>query len=43
MIFTKLGQHINEIMAVLANFFQGFVWSGFVIIRQNVRMATVAI
>ena len=43
MILTKLGQHVNEIMAVAVNKFHNFLWSGFFIIRQNINMATNAI
>ena len=40
MILTKLGQHVNEMMAVAVKKFQ---WSRFLIIRQNVNKATNAI
>ena len=43
MILTKLGQHVNEMMAVAVNTFQNVQWSRFLIIRQNVNMATNAI
>ena len=35
MILTKLGQHANEIMTAAE-----FLWSRFLIIRQNVNMVT---
>ena len=43
MILIKVGEHVNEMMAVAAYLFQKFLWSGFLIIRQNVNMATNAI
>ena len=43
MILIKLGQHVNEMMAVAVKKFQNFYWSRFLIIRQNVNMATNAI
>ena len=43
MILIKLGQHINEMMAVAVKKFQNFQWPRFLIIRQNVNMATNAI
>ena len=43
MIFIKFGQHVNEMMAVAVKKFQNFGSSGFLIIRQNVNMATNAI
>ena len=43
MIFIKLGQHVNEMMAVAVKKFQNFLWSRFFIIRQNVNMAINAI
>ena len=43
MILTKLGQHVNEMMAVAVKNFLNFCWSRFLIIRQNVNMATNAI
>ena len=42
-IFTKFGQHVNEMMAVAVEKFINFWWSRFLIIRQNVNMATHAI
>ena len=39
----KCGQYINEMMAVAVENFQNFLWSRFLIIRQNVNMATNAI
>ena len=38
-----IGQHVNEMMAVALKKFQNFLWSRFLIIRQNVNMATNAI
>ena len=43
MILTKLGQHVNEMMAVAVKKYHIFLWSRFLIIRQNVNMATNAI
>ena len=46
MILTKLGQQVNEMMAVAVKKFHSnkvFYWSRFLIIRQNVNMATNAI
>ena len=43
MILIKFGQYINEMMAVAVENFQNFFWSRFLIIRQNVNMATNAI
>ena len=43
MILTKVGEHVNEMMAVAAHLFLNFRWSGFLIIRQNVNMAINAI
>ena len=43
MILIKVGEHVYEMMAVGAHFFHNFLWSGFLIIRQNVNMATNAI
>ena len=43
MILIKVGEHVNEMRAVAAYLFQNFLWSGFLIIRQNVNMATNAI
>ena len=43
MILIKVGEHVNEMMAVAVKKFQNFLWSGFLIIRQNVNMATNAI
>ena len=40
--FEKLGQHVNEMMAIAVKTVQNF-WSRFLIIRQNVNMATNAI
>ena len=37
------GQHINEMMAVAVKKFLNLLWSRFLIIRQNVNMATNAI
>ena len=34
MILIKVGEHVNEMMAVAAHLFQNFLWSGFLIIRQ---------
>ena len=42
MILIKFGHYVNEMMAVVKNF-QNFLWSRFLIIRQNVNMATNAI
>ena len=43
MILIKVGQYINEMMAVAVDNFKNFLWSRFLIIRQNVNMATNAI
>ena len=43
MMLTKLGQHVNEMITVAVKHFQNFSWSRFLIIRQNVNMATNAI
>ena len=43
MILIKFGQHVSEMMTVAVKKFQNFEWSGFLIIRQNVNMATNAI
>ena len=43
MILIKLGQYVNEMMAVAVKMFENFYWSRFLIIRQNVNMATNAI
>ena len=43
MILTKIGQHVNEMMAVAEIFLKNFCWSHFLIIRQNANMATNAI
>ena len=43
MILTKLGQHVNEVMAVSVKKIQNFWWSSFLLIKQNVNMATSAI
>ena len=40
MILTKLGNHVNEMMAVTVKKFQNFSLSRFLIIKQNVNMAT---
>ena len=42
-IFIKFHQHVNEMMVVAVKTFQNFLWSCFLIIRQNVNMATNAI
>ena len=42
MILTKLGQHVNEMMAIAVKTVQIF-WSRFLIIGQNVNMATNAV
>ena len=42
-ILINVGEHVNEMMAVAAYLFQDFWWSSFLIIRQNVNMATNAI
>ena len=39
MIFTKLDQHVNEMMTS-GKKFKNFLWSRFLIIVQNVNMAT---
>ena len=43
MILIKFGQYINEMMAVAVENFKNLLWSRFLIIRQNVNMATNAI
>ena len=43
MILIKVGQNVSEMMAVAVKKFQNFLWSDFLIIRQNVNMATNAI
>ena len=46
MILTKLGHLVNEMMVemvVAMTNFQNFLWSRFLIIRQNVNIATNAI
>ena len=43
MILIKAGEYISEMMAVAVKKFQNFCLSGFLIIRQNVYMATNAI
>ena len=43
MILTKLGHLVNEMMVVAMTHFQNFLWSHFLIIRQNVNIATNAI
>ena len=43
MILIKAGEHVSEMMAGAVKKFQNFLWSGFLIIRQNVNMATNAI
>ena len=40
---AKLGQYVNEMMAVAVKKFQIFLGSSFLINRQNVNMATNAI
>ena len=36
--FTKLDQHVNEMMTTAGKKFQNFLWSRFLIIVQNVNM-----
>ena len=36
----KMGQHVNEVMTVAAKNFKNFLMLRFLIIRQNVNMAT---
>ena len=43
MVLTKLGQYVNEMMAVAVKNFQNFGWSRFLIIRQNINTAINAI
>ena len=43
MILKKIGQHVNEMMAVVVKNLKNFLWSRFLIIRQYVNMATDAI
>ena len=43
MILTKLGQLVNDMMAVAVKQILNFQWSRFLIIRPNVHMATNAI
>ena len=43
MILIKLSLHVNEKIVVAVKKFQNFWWSRFLIIRQNVNMATNAI
>ena len=43
MVLTPFGKHVNEMMAVAVKKFKNFLWSRFLIIRQNVNMATNAI
>ena len=43
MILKKIGQHFNEMMAVAVKNKINVRWSRFLIIRQNVNMATNAI
>ena len=43
MILTKFGQHVNEMMAVAVKNVQNFCWLRFLLITQNVYMATNAI
>ena len=43
MILIKFGQCVNEMIAVAVKNFQNFLLSCFLIIRQNVNMATNAI
>ena len=38
MILTKLGQHVNEMMAVAVTNFHNVPWSSFLILRQNMSM-----
>ena len=40
MLLIKFGQYINKMMAVPVDNFQNFGWSRFLILRQNVNMAT---
>ena len=40
MILTKRGRHVNEMMAVAVKKILNFLLSRFLIIRQNVNMAT---
>ena len=40
MIFTKLDQHVNEIMTTAGKKFKNFRWSRFLIIVQNINMVT---
>ena len=40
MILTKLIQHIKDMMAVAVKKFHNFLLLNFLIIRQNVNMAT---
>ena len=42
-ILIKAGGHVSEMMAVDVKKFPNFLWLGFLIIRQNVNMATNAI
>ena len=42
-MMTKRGQHVNKMMVVAVKNFKKFGWSRFLIIRQNVNMATDAI
>ena len=39
----KVGQCVNEMMAVAVKNVQHFIWSRFLIIKQNVKTATIAI
>ena len=41
--FEKFCQHVNEMMAAAVKKILNFGWSRFLIIRQNVNMATNAI
>ena len=43
MILIKAGELVSEMKAVAVNKFKNFLLSGFLIIRQNVNMATNAI
>ena len=43
MILTKLGQHVNEMIEIAVKNFKKFLLSSFLIIGQNVNMATNAI
>ena len=43
MILIKAGEHVSDVMPVAVKKFKNFLWLGFLIIRQNVNMATNAI